>query len=149
MVLCCAAIVACAERHPDHRTNGPPMRFAISIPSHVRQGEPVPVTLTLTNTSPQPITAYLTGRPTAFDVEVADNSGQVIWRRLAGETVPAILGVRTLAPGEALTFETTWPQRDQRGRPAAPGRYTLSGVLATDAEPLRSLPAELRIFAAP
>jgi hypothetical protein len=125
------------------------MRFEIMVPSAVSQGESVPVTLRLINTSDQPQTAYLTGRPTAFDIEVSNETGKVIWRRLAGETVAAILGVRTLAPGEALTFQGSWAQRDQQGRPVPAGIYTLTGVLPTDAEPLRSPPARLRVLAAP
>ena len=124
------------------------MRFEIMIPSAVNQGESVPVTLRLTNSSGQPQTAYLTGRPTAFDIEVSDADGTVIWRRLAGETVPAILGVRTLAPGEALTFEGSWRQRDQSGRPVPPGVYHIVGVLPTDAQPLRTDPAKLCVLAA-
>ena len=124
------------------------MRFDIDCPSEVKQGEPVTVTLRLTNTSDQVQTAYLMGRPTAFDVEVSNAAGTVIWHRLAGETVPAILGVRTLAPGEALTFEGSWRQRDQSGRPVPPGVYHIVGVLPTDAQPLRTDPAKLRVLAA-
>jgi hypothetical protein len=125
------------------------MRLEIIVPPAATQGEPVPVTLRLTNSSDQPKTAYLTGRPTAFDIEVSNAAGTVIWRRLAGETVPAILGVRTLAPGEALTFEGSWPQWDQSGRPVPPGVYDVVGVLPTDAEPLRTDRAKLRVLAAP
>lgn len=122
------------------------MQLEIEVPPEVRQGEPVPVTLRLTNTSQQPVTAYLMGRPTAFDIEVADQAGQIIWRRLAGQTVPAILGVRTLRPGESLSFEESWPQRDQAGRQVPSGTYAVTGVLPTDTEPIRSRPAALRIL---
>lgn len=145
MMLGAIASLACAEGHPDYRTTGSPMRFEIEIPPEVRQGEPVPVTLRLSNTSHQPITVYLMGRLTAFDIEVANEAGSIVWRRLAGQTIPAILGVRTLSPGEALTFEGSWPQRDQSGRPVPAGIYTLTGVLPTDAEPLRTAARRLHV----
>ena len=122
------------------------MRLEIEVPPEVRRGEPVPVTLRLTNTSQQPVTAYLMGRPTAFDIEIADAAGRIIWRRLARQTVAAILGVRTLGPGESLSFEESWAQRDQAGRQVPSGAYAVTGALPTDAEPIRSRPAELRIL---
>jgi hypothetical protein len=125
------------------------MQLEITMPAEVTQAEPVPVTLRLTNTSHQPITVYLTGRPTAFDIEVANENGNVVWRRLAGKTVPAILGVRTLTPGESLRFSESWGQRDQAGRQVPRGTYSVTGVLPTDAEPIRSRPARLRILPAP
>ena len=122
------------------------MQLNIEVPPKVRRGEPVSVTLRLTNTSQQSVTAYLMGRPTAFDIEIADQDGQIIWRRLAGQTVPAILGVRTLGSGESLSFEESWSQRDQAGRQVPSGTYAVTGVLPTDAEPIRSRPAALRIL---
>lgn len=149
LVVCVLASVACAEHRPRLHAGELPLRLEISSPAEVRQSEPVPVTLRLTNTSHQPITVYLMGRPTAFDIEVADEAGNVVWRRLAGETVPAILGVRTLAPGESLRFGESWRQRDQAGRLVPAGSYSVTGVLPTDAEPIRSRPARLRILPAP
>ena len=149
MVLCAIASLAYAEGHPDYRTTRSPMQLEIAVPPEVKQAEPVPFSLRLTNTSHQPITVYLMGRPTAFDIEVADEAGNVVWRRLAGETVPAILGVRTLAPGESLRFGESWRQRDQAGRLVPAGSYSVTGVLPTDAEPIRSGPARLRILPAP
>ena len=149
MVLCAIASLACVEGHPEYRMSRSPMQLEITVPPEVKQAESVPVTLRLTNTSHQPITVYLMGRPTAFDIEVADDAGNVVWRRLAGETVPAILGVRTLAPGESLRFGESWRQRDQAGRLVPAGSYSVTGVLPTDAEPIRSRPARLRILPAP
>jgi intracellular proteinase inhibitor BsuPI len=122
------------------------VKFELSTPSEVKQGEPVPVTLRLTNASDSTVTVYLQGRPTAFDIEVADETGRLIWRRLEGQVVAAILAVRSLAPGESLVFEDSWPQRDQAGRQVPSGTYAVTGVLPTDAEPIRSRPAELRIL---
>lgn len=126
------------------------MRFDIIAPSDVRQGDPVPVTLRLTNTSDRPLTVYLQGRPTAFDIVVKDEAGTVVWRRLEGQTITAILGIRTLEPGAALSFEDAWPQRDRSGRPTPPGLYTITGALPTDApEPLVTRATTTRVGPGP
>lgn len=124
------------------------MQFVIDVPSEVKTGVPVPVTLRLTNTTDRPLTVYLQGRPTAFDVVVANQSGAVVWSRLAGETIQAILGVQTLVAGEALTFAGVWPQRDQSGQSVPPGRYTVMGILPTDTSPIRTDPKPVRILPA-
>jgi hypothetical protein len=66
-----------------------------------------------------------------------------VWRRLEGAIVPAVLQVRSLAPGEVLEFHDTWPQRTNLGAAVGPGDYLVTGVLPTDP------PAELRTHAAP
>ena len=123
------------------------MRFEVTAPAEVSRGATVPVTLDLTNTARRPITVYLHGRPTAFDIVVTDDEGTVRWRRLEGQTVAAILGVRTLEPGETVTFADRWDQRDRERRLVPPGRYSLVGELRTDApRPLRTAPAQLLIL---
>ncbi len=126
------------------------MRFEVAAPREVRQGEPVPVTLRVTNTADRPLTLYLQGRPTAFDIIVKNEAGAVVWRRLEGQMITAILGVRTLGPGEALAFEDVWPQRDGAGRAVPPGLYTITGALPTDQpQPLLTLAMPTRILPAP
>lgn len=123
------------------------MRFDVAAPSEVRQGEPVPVTLRLANTADRPLMLYLQGRPTAFDIIVKNAAGAVVWRRLEGQTITAILGVRTLAPGETLAFEDVWPQRGGPGHAVPPGLYTITGALLTDQpEPLLTPPATIRVL---
>jgi Intracellular proteinase inhibitor len=124
-----------------------PLRLAILLPDSVPLGEPVPIALRLTNLGRKPVTAYLQGRPVAFDVIVSRRDGTPVWRRLEGAVVPAILQVRSLAPGEVLEFSDTWPQRTNLGAAVGPGEYLVTGVLPTDppAE-LRTRPAPLRIL---
>ena len=123
------------------------MTLQIVLPPTVRVGEAVPITLRLTNTGRKPVTAYLQGRPVAFDVIVSRRDSSVVWRRLEGSVVSAILQVRTLAPGEVLEFGETWSQRSNLGKSVGPGEYLVTGVLPTDppAE-LRTQPVPLRIL---
>ena len=117
------------------------------LPVTVRSGEAVPITLRLTNTNRKPATAYLQGRPVAFDVIVSRHDGSVVWRRLEGAVVTAVLQVRSLAPGAVLEFHDTWPQRTNLGAAVEPGEYLVTAVLPTDppAE-LRTRPVSLRIL---
>jgi hypothetical protein len=68
---------------------------------------------------------------------VQDDTGRMVWQRLAGATLLMILGVRQLAPGETLQLEDTWSQQDGAGRPVPPGRYRLIGIVP--GEPGREL----------
>ena len=124
-----------------------PLRLAILLPDSVPLGEPVPIALRLTNLGRKPVTAYLQGRPVAFDVIVSRRDGTPVWRRLEGTVVPAILQVRSLRPGAVLEFHDTWPQRTNLGAAVGPGEYLVTGVLPTDppAE-LRTQPVRLHIL---
>ena len=115
--------------------------FRVHAPTSVHVGEPVPIELVLTNRTEHPITLSLQGRPLAFDITVSREDGSVIWRRLEGQVVSAILAVRELAPAQSLTFSATWDGRLADGRPAGPGRYRLSGRLPTDTPEGLSTPA--------
>lgn len=123
------------------------MTLQIVLPPTARVGQAVPITLRLTNTSREPATAYLQGRPVAFDVIVSREDSTVVWRRLEGAVVSAVLQVRTLAPGEVLEFSDTWSQQSNLGKSVGPGEYLVTAVLPTDppAE-LRTLPVRLHIL---
>jgi len=114
----------------------------------VRIGEPVPITLRLTNTNDRPVELHLQGRQIAFNIIVAREDGTVVWRRLEGEVVLGILQIRTLAPGEVLELTDVWRQRSKSGRPVEPGVYAIQGALPTDEpEPMRTPTVQLRIVA--
>lgn len=122
--------------------------FRVHAPASVRAGEPVPIELVLTNRTHRPLTLYLQGRPLAFDITVRREDGTVVWRRLEGQVVSAILAVRELAPAQSLTFEGAWDGRLSDGCPAPPGRYQVAGRLPTDTpEGLTTAPAALQILA--
>jgi Intracellular proteinase inhibitor len=125
---------------------GDSIRFQVVVPDSVSLGEPVPITLRLTNRTHRTVTLYLQGRPIAFDVTVHAKDGSIVWRRLHGKVVSAILAVRHLEPGGTLEFEELWPQVTNRGDPVSPGEYTVTGALSTDQpRPLESAPSTFRI----
>jgi hypothetical protein len=106
--------------------------------------EPVPIVIRIANTGSRAIELHLQGRTTVFDL-IVSRQGTVVWRRLEGEAVAAILQLRILEPGEVLEFQDTWPQVDRAGRRVEPGKYHVSGEIPTDGEPLRAGPLTLLI----
>jgi hypothetical protein len=105
----------------------------------------VPIRLRAENITQRPLDVYLRGRILTFDVVIAGAAGEVVWRRLEGEIIPAIVRVRPLAPGERLEAETVWNQRTTAGETVAPGEYVVHGLLLVEGEPLRTPPTSLQI----
>ena len=108
------------------------LRFTLVVPDTIRTGQPVRITLRLTNVTAHPVEAHFMGREIAFDIVVAGKDGRVVWRRLAHAVVPGILQVKILSPNERLEFSDVWRQEGDDGKPVAPGSYTLWGVLPSD-----------------
>jgi Intracellular proteinase inhibitor len=132
------ALAAALGRQPDS------MRVEIVVPPKVAAGVPVPIAIRIGNTADRPIELHLQGRTVVFDL-IVSRGDAVVWRRLEGESVTAILQLRMLAPGEVLELKDTWQQKDGRGRTVGPGEYTVTGVVPTDAAPLRAGPVTLMI----
>ncbi len=122
-----------------------PVSVTVVAPDSVRRGEPVPITLRLTNTGKKPENVYLTGRSITFDIIIARKDGEIVWRRLEHATGQQILQVKTLAPGETLELKDRWRQRTNAGAAVAPGDYTVTGIIPTDRDPLLTAPVPLRI----
>lgn len=124
----------------------PSLQFTIAAPSSVQLGQPVPIVLRLTNVSNRPADAHFLGRTVAFDVVVSKEDGAVVWRRLEGVSVPTILQIRTLQPGESLEWRETWTQRTNGGAAVTSGTYVVRGELpGDDPTPRRSTEARVRI----
>jgi hypothetical protein len=141
------AFVAGVPGYPDAPAAFQPsdsMRVEIEVPRTVPAGAPVPVTLRITNTSARTIELHFQGRSTVFDLIVLRGDA-VVWRRLEGATVPAILQLRMLAPGESVELSDTWSQQDRSGRKVGPGEYTVIGSIPTDQQPIKAGPAPLTI----
>jgi len=123
------------------------LRLRLEMPPEVRAGEVVPIVLRLENSGDRPLELYLRGRTIAFDVVVARPDGHVVWRRLQGEIIPAVVRVELLGPGEALELRGEWDQRTSGGEPVAPGAYVAHGVVLTDApRPFTTDGVSLRIL---
>jgi hypothetical protein len=112
------------------------LTIVLDAPATLAAGRTASITIRLANRTDRTLDLSLRGREIAFDLIVSREDGTVIWRRLEGEVVPAILRLEQLAPGTELVLEATWDGRDQAGRPVPPGSYTLRGEILTDAAPL-------------
>lgn len=118
----------------------------LHAPDNARVGEMIPITICVENKTAETLELYLLGREPTYDFIVNARDGDVVWRRLEGEVVQAIVRFQVLAPGEALEFTDRWNQRDNSGEPVAPGSYTIRGVVLSDgSSTLESPPVSLRI----
>jgi hypothetical protein len=125
------------------------LELELLAPARVLRGEPLRFTLRILNAGDRPAMLYLQGRPPAFDLLVHDAGGRMVWRRLAGAVIPMALGVRELAPGEAVEFDDAWRLEDAAGLPMPPGRYRLTGVVPGEpGRELRSSDVSLEIASA-
>jgi hypothetical protein len=121
------------------------LEVELLVPASIRPGDPVPLRLRVRNGSGRTLDLYLRGRATTFDVEVTGPDGQVVWRRLEGEILPAIVHLRALGPGEEFEVEGVWDQRTRSGQPVLPGAYTARGLLLTEGDPVESPSISFRI----
>jgi hypothetical protein len=121
------------------------LRLALEVPRDVPAGAAVPVSLRVENVSGRPLELYLRGREPTFDVVVIRASGEVAWRRLADEVIPAIALLRPLAAGETMTLRAEWDQRGASGAGVAAGDYAVRGQLLTEGSPLETPAVPLRI----
>ncbi len=124
------------------------IRVTLEAPETASAGEPVAYAVVITNVGSEPLDLYLQGREPTFDLRVTDETGATVWRRLEGQSVQAILRIDTVGPGEAMTLDDVWDQRDASGRILAPGVYGLQAEVPTDGQPLMSQGRELRLTAA-
>lgn len=113
------------------------------MPARVRSGETVQLTLRVINRSDREIDLYLRGRSITFDVEVARTNGEVVWRLLGDEIIPAIVHLRTLGVGERLEARAVWDQPRDRG--CEPGEYSARGLLLLETASLQTPWQPLRI----
>ena len=154
------ALLACAAPRPDRadttvpdeRAEGSPtnaaadtLRLALELPVEARAGTTVPMTFRVANVAGRPLELYLRGRTIAFDVELRDARGALIWHRLGDEPVEAIVRLEPLAAGATLTLSAAWNGRTSAGALASPGDYTARALLLTEGEPLATAWVSLRI----
>jgi hypothetical protein len=120
--------------------------LSLSAPARVRRGEPVPVAVRVSNTGTHPLELYLRGRSPTLDLVVRDTRGGIVWRRLQGEVIPAIVHVLVLQPGASFELRAGWDQTTAAGTPAPPGVYRLRGELLIDhRDPLETNPVSVEV----
>lgn len=123
------------------------LRLDLELPAQARAGAELSITLRVRNVTNRPLDLTLRGRTIAFDIVVTRADGSTAWRRLQDEIIPAIIQLRTLAPGEAFALRTEWSQRTNTGELVGPGTYMVQGFLLTDSpQPLKSPAVALRIL---
>lgn len=121
------------------------IHLELLLEPRARAGEPVRLRLRAANVTQHAVDLYLRGRVPTFDIVVRRGDGVVVWRRLEGEIIPAIVQLRALRPGERLELEASWDQRTNAGEAVAPGDYVVEASLLTEGEPLRAPPSSLVI----
>jgi len=122
------------------------LRLILEAPARARRGEPVPLVFIVTNVGRTPLTLQLLGRTPSADFRISDSRGRLVWSLLRGQTLLGALRLFPLDPGKSLSFREVWNQRTDAGRPVAPGKYLIRGVLLTDdPKGLASPPARLLI----
>lgn len=110
----------------------------VELPADVAHGQPIQLVVRARNTTDRQLDLYLRGREPTVDIRVRDAASRVVWERLRDEIIPAIVQLRTLAPGEVLEVRLDWDQRTNDEEPVAPGSYTIRALLLTETEPLWS-----------
>jgi len=160
VALSALACVACApgqERTPYMRADSTmevsvpaaesdSLRLHIVVPERIASGEQMQVTFRVENVSGRPLELYLRGRTIAFNVIIM-RDGEVVWRRLDDDAIPAILRLEMLERGGILELTDSWDQRSAKGERVPPGEYTVRVELLTDREPIVSPVVGFRIGA--
>ena len=116
------------------------LRLELDVPPEVRVGSTVRIALRVTNIGSQSIELHLRGRTIAFDVIVRQADGEVVWRRLANQVIPAIVRLETLRPEQSLELRTRWHLAA-----VLPGIYVIEGILPTDGPDLRTGGVQIRV----
>ena len=130
--------------HASTDTASDGLDLELVIPACIRSGETVQLTLRVVNPSERGIDLYLRGRSITFDVEIARTNGEVVWRLLADEIIPAIVHLRTLGAGERIEARATLDQKE-RGRDLEPGDYRARGLLLLETASLETPWRPLRV----
>lgn len=122
------------------------VKVRLDAPDSARAGTPVDFRLVVTNDLPAPVDLYLRGREPTIDVEVARPNGDVVWRRLDGSLIPAVLQLYTLPSGGHLYVAATWDLQ-VGGKPVSAGEYVVNASLLGDDSPIRAPARRLAIVA--
>jgi hypothetical protein len=111
---------------------------SLEAPRHARASDRVPITLTIRNGRARFIGLATVGHEITFDILVT-RDGELVWRRLEGQTVALALQIRMMRPGEMIELRDVWHATVDAGR------YEVTGIMLTDADPLETAPVSVEI----
>nr|MDQ2732944.1 BsuPI-related putative proteinase inhibitor [Armatimonadota bacterium] len=100
-------------------------------PVSVASGDPFKFTLTLTNTSSQPVT--VTEFAGGAVARLLNSNGDEVWSSTFGKLLPQYALLKTLQPGETITDDEAFSGRDNQGLALADGTYSLQGEITGNA----------------
>lgn len=103
--------------------NLPNDRLVVSV------GETVPLSVTVTNCSDQPITRSYGSNSHRYDFYVLDEDHRHLWKRSFNLPFPGFSSERVFQPGETLTYSVNWNQQMNDGEFIGPGVYELRAVI--------------------
>ena len=143
-LLILAALVSGAAAPSAERSAGD-LKVQLSVSRAAFQvGEAVPIRLQVTNLAGAP-TVLTMSSGQRYDVLVRQR-GALIWQWSHDKAFVQVVRESTMAPGETLSFDWTWDQRDLQGRQVESGVYDIwavfmgaqrSGPRSVEAGPVR------------
>ena len=106
------------------------LRVELEVPqSQYGLGLQVPMTLSITNTSRQPVTLrFSSGRRYDF---VVSQGGAEIWRWSHGMAFTQALTSMEIAPGRTVSYTGYWSQQDNDGHAVPAATYRVTGIVTT------------------
>jgi hypothetical protein len=116
------------------------LKVELEVPqSEYRLGLQVPMTLSITNTSQQPVTLrFSSGRRYDF---VVSQGGNEIWRWSYGMAFTQAFTSTEIAPGRTVSYTGYWSQQDNDGHAVPAGTYQVTGTVTTmDPAPMKAGP---------
>jgi Intracellular proteinase inhibitor len=130
---------------PDSAAMTEPGSDSLQVSLEVSTGEPIRFTFRARNAAPRQVALLLRGRSPTLDIEVRQSGSEVVWHRLEGEIIQAIVQVRILEPEEVLEVEAEWDGRLRDGSRVAPGDYQASALLLLEEGGLASPVTDFRL----
>jgi hypothetical protein len=90
-------------------------------------GDPVGLTLTLSNRGAEPL-VFQFNDGQRYDFVARREDGTVVWVWSHDKAFIQVLGTLTIAAGESRVYRDRWDQKDNNGVQVPPGRYIIEGV---------------------
>lgn len=121
------ALAAAAGPATVERVKGT-LRYEASITKQsYAAGEPIDITLAVTNTGGSPVSITFTSGQ-RFEFRVRRPRGGDVWFWSHDKAFLQVIQTISLKPGEALSFKEAWDQRDLQGRRVDPGPYEVVAI---------------------